>query len=65
LGDDEASSEFRPTIASLQNLVILEFETAFTWSTATDTWRIYFFERLLSHRKRATLLCSIWPIPMI
>jgi hypothetical protein len=35
----EPSSEFRPNrpkIASLQNLIILEYETAFSWSTATS-----------------------------
>jgi hypothetical protein len=30
------SSEFRPRIASLPNLVTLEYETAFSWSTATS-----------------------------
>jgi hypothetical protein len=30
LGDDEISSEFRPKIASLQNLVTLEYKTTFS-----------------------------------
>jgi hypothetical protein len=34
-GDDETFSEFRPKIVSLQNLVTLEYETAFSWSIAT------------------------------
>jgi hypothetical protein len=53
LGDDEASSEFRPKIASLQKLVRLRYdsETAFSWSTATNSWRMAFFERPLSRKK--------------
>jgi hypothetical protein len=34
---DEASSESRPKIASLLNLVTVEYETAFSWSTATSS----------------------------
>jgi hypothetical protein len=44
LADDEAASEFRHKIASLQNLVILEYETAFSWSTATSSSWMAFFE---------------------
>jgi predicted Co/Zn/Cd cation transporter (cation efflux family) len=71
LGDDEASFEFRPKIASLQNFITLgyeyeyEYETAFSWSTATSSWWMAFFERPLSRRKRRTLLCSVWSIPTI
>jgi hypothetical protein len=34
---DEASSEFRSKITSLQNVVTLEYETAFAWSIATSS----------------------------
>jgi hypothetical protein len=36
LGDDEAYSDFRPNIASLQNLVAFKYERAFSWSTTTS-----------------------------
>jgi hypothetical protein len=52
LGDDEASAEFRPKIASLQNCVTLEYETAFSCSTVTSSWWTAFLERLLSPRKK-------------
>jgi hypothetical protein len=68
LGDDETSSEFRanrPKIASLQNLVTLEYEAAFSWSTATRSWRVACFESPLGHRKRTTLLCFILSIATI
>jgi hypothetical protein len=54
LGDDKASSEFRPNrrrIAFLQNLVTLEYEMTFSWSTATSSWWMAFFERPFSRRK--------------
>jgi hypothetical protein len=36
---DEISSEYRPIIASLLNLLALEYdyETAFSWSTTTSS----------------------------
>jgi hypothetical protein len=43
LGDDENSPEFRPKIASVQNLVILEYEMAFSWSTTPSSKWITFF----------------------
>jgi hypothetical protein len=68
LGDDEASPEFSPNrskIASLYNLVTLEYETAFSRSTATGSCWMAFLERPLSRRDRTALLCSIWSIPAI
>jgi hypothetical protein len=39
---DEASSKFRPKMASLQTLLILESERAFSWSTAITLWWMAF-----------------------
>jgi hypothetical protein len=36
--EDEAASEFKSKIVSLQNHVTLEEETAFSWSTTTNSW---------------------------
>jgi hypothetical protein len=44
LGDDEASAEFRLKIASLQNIVTLESETAFSWSIVTSSWWMAVFD---------------------
>jgi hypothetical protein len=65
--DDEASSEFRPKMASLQSFVILEYEyeMAFSWDSATSSWWMAFFEMPLSRRKQTRLLYSTWSIPAI
>jgi hypothetical protein len=46
LDDDEASSEFRPEIAFLQNIITLEYEMAFSWSIVRSSWWMLFSRSL-------------------
>jgi hypothetical protein len=58
---DGVSSEFRLKIASLQNLITFESETAFFRSTATSSRRTSLFERAWRRRERTTLSAPFCP----